>query len=90
MKLVLENVEKSYEENQVLKKASFTFETDKIYGLLGRNGSGKTTLFNCINGDVKFDNGKIMLFDEGYYKEEIDYSKVGYVFSEPVLPEFLN
>lgn len=90
MKLVLQNIEKSYDENQVLKKASYTFEKGKIYGLLGRNGAGKTTLFNCISGDLKFENGKVMILEDGYSKEEIDYSKVGYVFSEPVLPEFLT
>lgn len=46
MKLVIENIEKSYGEKEVLKKASYTFEKGKIYGLLGRNGAGKTTLFN--------------------------------------------
>jgi ABC-2 type transport system ATP-binding protein len=90
MKLVLQNIEKSYDQNQVLKKASYTFERGKIYGLLGRNGAGKTTLFNCINGDLEFENGKIMLLEEDHTKEEIDYSKVGYVFSEPALPEFLT
>ena len=90
MKLVLQNIEKNYDENQVLKKVSFTFEKGKIYGLLGRNGAGKTTLFNCISGDLEFENGNIMILEEGHAKSEIDYSKVGYVFSEPVLPEFLT
>ena len=31
-----------------------------------------------------------MILEEGHIKEEINYSKVGYVFSEPVLPEFLT
>ena len=90
MKLVLQNIEKSYDQNQVLKKASFIFETGKIYGLLGRNGAGKTTLFNCINGDLEFESGKIALLEEDHTKEEMDYSKVGYVFSDPSLPEFLT
>lgn len=90
MKLIIENIEKSFGEKQVLKKASFVFEKGKIYGLLGRNGAGKTTLFNCISGDLKCDNGTVRIFEEGKGESEIDYSKVGYVFSEPVLPEFLT
>lgn len=43
MKLVIENLTKEYGENLVLDDVSFTFESGKIYGLLGRNGSGKTT-----------------------------------------------
>ncbi|MBU5591483.1 ABC transporter ATP-binding protein [Clostridium sp. MSJ-4] len=90
MKLILENIEKSFGEKKVLKNSSFIFEKGKIYGLLGRNGAGKTTLFNCISGDLSYDHGKVVLFEEGQSNEEINYSKVGYVFSEPVLPEFLT
>ena len=88
MKLVLENIEKSYGENQVLKRVSFTFGKGKIYGLLGRNWAGKSTLFDCISGELKYDNGRVMIFEEGQVEYEINYSKVGYVFTEPVLPEF--
>lgn len=90
MKLVIKDIEKSYGEKQVLKKASFTFEKGKIYGLLGRNGAGKTTLFNCISGDVKFEKGSVSLTYDGQAMDKIDYRKVGYVFSDPVLPEFLT
>lgn len=90
MKLMLENIEKSYGKKQVLKGASFTFEKGKIYGLLGRNGAGKTTLFNCISGDVKYEKGEVKIMDEDNSISPIDYSKVGYVFSEPALPEFLT
>ena len=90
MKLVLENIEKSFGEKQVLKKACFTFEKGKIYGLLGRNGAGKTTLFNCISGELKYENGSVSIIKDGQAAKEIDYSTVGYVFSEPLLPEFLT
>ncbi|MEQ8154945.1 MAG: ABC transporter ATP-binding protein [Clostridiaceae bacterium] len=90
MRLILEEIEKNYDSKEVLKKASFTFEKGKIYGLLGRNGAGKTTLFNCISGDTKFDGGKIKLWEEEKLETEDIYSKVGYVFSEPVLPDFLT
>lgn len=90
MQLILEDIEKSYGEKQVLKKASCTFEKGKIYGLLGRNGAGKTTLFNCISGDLGYDGGSVKLVEEGCSEEKLNYSKVGYVFSEPVLPEFLT
>ena len=65
MKLILEDIEKSFAKKHVLKGASFTFETGLIYGLIGRNGAGKTTLFNCINEDLKMDAGKIRVETEG-------------------------
>jgi ABC-type sugar transport system ATPase subunit len=90
MKLVLKDIEKSYGGKQVLKEASYTFEKGKIYGLLGRNGAGKTTLFNCISGELKYENGSVSITCDGQNSDELDYKKVGYVFSEPVLPEFLT
>lgn len=90
MKLILQDIEKSFGDKKVLKKASFTFEKGKIYGLLGRNGAGKTTLFNCIGGEIKYEEGNIVLSEQEKADGPLDYSKVGYVYSEPVLPEFLT
>ena len=42
MKFVIEHLKKRYEKKEVLQDIDFTFETGKIYGLLGRNGAGKT------------------------------------------------
>ena len=55
MKFVIEHLKKRYEKKEVLQDIDFTFETGKIYGLLGRNGAGKTTLFNCLNRDIRVD-----------------------------------
>lgn len=89
MELILEDIQKSFDEKKVLKGASFTFEKGRIYGLLGRNGAGKTTLFNCISREIPYENGTVVLRENG---EEIpmDYDKIGYAFSMPVLPEFLT
>ena len=43
MKLEVLNLTKSFGNKEVLKNINFTFESGKIYGLLGRNGAGKTT-----------------------------------------------
>ena len=55
MKFVIEHLSKKFGAKEVLRDISFTFESGKIYGLLGRNGAGKTTLFNCLNRDLKAD-----------------------------------
>ncbi len=90
MNLLLRDIEKNFGEKRVLKGASFTFEKGKIYGLLGRNGAGKTTLFNCISGDDEQSSGTVMLCDEQGREQILDYSNIGYVFSQPILPEFLT
>ena len=89
MKLVIENLNKSFDKKCVLKNINFTFENGKIYGLLGRNGAGKTTFFNCLNEDLKCDSGEFYLSD-GKSNKKIESSDIGYVLSTPVVPEFLT
>ena len=89
MKLVIENLSKSFDKKCVLKNINFTFESGKIYGLLGRNGAGKTTFFNCLNEDLKCDSGEFYLSD-GKSNKIIESSDIGYVLSTPVVPEFLT
>ena len=89
MELKIEKLVKSFEEKSVIKGAEYSFEKGKIYGLLGRNGAGKTTLFNCISGEMEFESGKIYIQDEEN-NESMDYEKIGYVYSTPILPEFLT
>lgn len=89
MKLIVNEIEKKFEEKEVLKGASFSFEKGKIYGLLGRNGAGKTTLFNCISHEIDFDGGSVSLEENGENRP-VNFDMMGYAFSTPVLPEFLT
>ncbi len=89
MKLILEEIHKSFGNKEVLTGAGFTFEKGKIYGLLGRNGAGKTTLFNCLSQELPLDKGSFYLEEEGNRRPLSD-EDVGYVFATPILPEFLT
>ncbi|MBO0481094.1 ABC transporter ATP-binding protein [Candidatus Enterococcus courvalinii] len=90
MKLVLENITKSFDEKVIFDDASFTFEKGKIYGLLGRNGSGKTTLFNCISKNLLLDNGTIGLEKNGVLNTDYDNTEIGFVYTMPHLPAFMT
>ncbi|PEJ52376.1 hypothetical protein CN692_21945 [Bacillus sp. AFS002410] len=64
--LELRDVTIKYEEKYILNKINFQFDTNKIYGLIGKNGSGKTTLLKTImrlkkesSGDLLLDNTSI-------------------------------
>lgn len=89
MKLVCSHIKKTFKEKEVLKDIDTVFEKGKIYGLLGRNGAGKTTLFNCISKEIPMDEGTCYFEDETG-QLPIDESDIGFVFSTPVLPEFLT
>ena len=89
MKFVIEHLSKHFEAKRVLQDIDFTFESGKIYGLLGRNGAGKTTLFNCLNRDIRTDGGQFYLeTEEG--RREVRPEDIGYVLSTPTVPEFLT
>ncbi len=88
MKFTIEHLSKRFGSREVLHDINFTFESGKIYGLLGRNGAGKTTLFNCINRDIKADSGQFWLEENG--RREICAEDIGYVLSTPTVPEFLT
>ena len=89
MKLVIKNLNKSFDKKQVLKDINFEFEKGKIYGLLGRNGAGKTTLFNCLNEDLEIDSGEFFIEEDGKQRK-MEADDIGYVLSTPNVPEFLT
>lgn len=89
MKLQLEQIKKSFDNKEVLKDVSFDFENGKIYALLGRNGSGKTTLFNILADEIKEDGGTMHLEIDGLNRE-LSIEDLSYVYSSPVLPDFLT
>lgn len=89
MNFKIQNLSKSFNKKQVLNDISFSFESGKIYGLLGRNGAGKTTLFNCLNKDMKIDGGSFCI-EESFKSRELNPDDIGYVLSTPTVPEFLT
>lgn len=90
MQLILDHIVKNFGEKKVLQGIHYQFEKGKIYGLLGRNGAGKTTLFNCLSYETPIDHGKAYLRDEHAGIRELKEEDVGYVFSTPLLPDFLT
>ena len=53
--IYIKDLSKAYGKTRVLDNLSVSYESGKIYGLVGENGAGKTTLFNCIMGVIDYD-----------------------------------
>lgn len=79
MKLEVNNLKKSFGEKEVLHGISFSIESGRALGLLGRNGAGKTTTIRILMDVFKANEGTIMLdgkefrpgdFQIGYLPEE--------------------
>ena len=80
MKFVIEHLKKRYEKKEVLQDIDFTFETGKIYGLLGRNGAGKTTLLRCILGLYRPDKGEVLIGNLSAIKNRTEFrSRVAFI-----------
>ncbi len=72
MILEFRNIDKSFGEKQVLKGVSFTANSGKAFGLLGRNGAGKTTSIRILMNVFPQDMGEILV--DG---KPIDYDSLG-------------
>lgn len=93
MRLQTENLTKSFGEKQVLKGVSFSVESGRALGLLGRNGAGKTTTIRIIMQVFSPDSGRVLLDGQPLRTDRV---KIGYLPEErglypkkPILEQLL-
>ena len=79
MILSVNNITKSFGEKQVLGGISFSAESGKAVGILGRNGAGKTTLIRIIMDVFGADSGEVYLDGNPINKQKI---RIGYLPEE--------
>ncbi len=87
MKLEIKNVNKSFGNKQVLHDISFTVESGKAMGFLGRNGAGKTTTIRALMDVFKPDSGKFLLDGKPLNLKEVS---IGYLPEERGLYQRIN
>ncbi len=86
----VKNLLKMY-EGFTLNNISFEIPKGAIVGLIGANGSGKTTTLASILNTIDINGGNISIFDEDAKNLSIESKgKIGCVWSENSLPEYLN
>lgn len=79
----VQNLCKSYGENQVLKNLNLSVRHGTVFGLLGANGAGKSTTIECILGTKKADSGTVTLLGENPKKSRRSlFQKIGVQFQE--------
>ena len=81
--IVIENMSKSFGEEQVLKSVTHTFSRGKIHGIVGNNGSGKTVLMKCICGFLRPDAGRIFVNDVQIGKDRDFPEDIGIIIETP-------
>jgi len=74
--LRLEEIRKSFGENQVLKGVDLDVGEHEVFCLIGASGSGKSTLLRCVNLLEQVDAGRILLHGEEITRRDVDVNRV--------------
>lgn len=73
MSIIITDLYKSFDDNEILKNVNITLEDSSIYCLMGASGIGKTTLLRILMGLERADSGCI---------SGIDTKNISYMFQE--------
>ena len=92
----LQNIEKSYNGERVLKGVSLEIRDGEFVSIMGESGSGKSTLLSILGGFLAADGGKVLWDgkDIGALSEKelsaLRCDKMGFVFQSYQLIQTLN
>lgn len=87
----VENLHKSFGENQAVKGVSFDVEQGEIFSLLGPNGAGKTTTISMLSCLLRPDEGDARIMDHSIRSDAMGVKSVlGVVPQEIALYEDLT
>ncbi|WP_315360563.1 ATP-binding cassette domain-containing protein [Neisseria bacilliformis] len=81
----IENATFAVPERTLLHGITVSFDTNKVYGLIGHNGSGKSTLLKLLTRQHRPVSGRILL--DG--RDIADYSARSYARQTAYLPQYL-
>ncbi len=93
MRILLENVQKSYARRPIVRRVNLAVAQGEIIGLLGPNGAGKTTTFYMATGLEKPDGGKVWLDSEDITSLSMTLRArrgIGYLAQEASIFRFLT
>ncbi|MDD6069565.1 MAG: ATP-binding cassette domain-containing protein [Clostridiales bacterium] len=79
MRLEVKDIHKSFGEKEILKGISFSVESGRALGLLGRNGAGKTTTIRTLMDVFHANSGEILLDGETFNPRKV---QIGYLPEE--------
>src|SRR5690606_29571789 len=83
----IQNLNKNYGKQTVLKDIDLSFQSGQSIALIGPNGSGKTTLIKIILGLVIPDSGNIFVHGKDIRTGPDYRKKIGYMPQMSRFPE---
>lgn len=75
----VKNLSKAYGSFVVFNAVNFSIQQGEKIGLVGANGSGKSTLLQILNGQVKPDEGQVLIskgVSVGYVPQEFEAAQL--------------
>lgn len=93
--ITISNLSLFFGDRVLFENISFNIKDNDKIGIVGRNGSGKTTLFKLITGEMRQDNGSILIPGNktlGYLRQELhlDLNKTVIDETHTAFDELLN
>ena len=79
MKLEVKDLRKSFGDKEILHGISFSIESGKALGLLGRNGAGKTTTIRILMDVFRADSGTVTVDGRPFQPKKF---RIGYLPEE--------
>lgn len=91
----IQNIEKHFGDNHVLRNMNHTFEQGKTNLIIGESGSGKTTLLKILIGLYSIDSGKVFFngtdFSSMKAKEQRNLrQEIGMLFQGGALYDYMT
>lgn len=89
--ITIKNLKKSFGEVKAVQDISFTVKEGELFAFLGINGAGKSTTINIMCGQLRKDNGTVII-DEKDIDQGTDGIKrdIGVVFQSSMLDKVLT
>jgi len=79
----LKNINKHFDDKQVLEHINWDVPKASIYGLVGPNGAGKSTLLRIISGVLKTDEGTVLVNGVDVYDNPSIKKHILFVSDDP-------
>ncbi len=86
-----QNLTHYYGQKLVYEDMSFNIREGSIFGLLGKNGTGKTTTINILNGFLKPQSGRCLIFGEDSQNlSPQTKTRIGFLMEGHIQYSFMN
>lgn len=79
----LKNINKHFDDKQVLEHINWDVPKASIYGLVGPNGAGKSTLLRIVSGVLKADEGTVLVNGVDVYDNPSIKKHILFVSDDP-------